>query len=193
MNTATEELKSSEVAEEMSADEIAASIAELKAKLKKVELDSEEDLPKVLLPIADAHIKIEKGQTVWRRMITPPELLLLIAIHRKGSGGEPLQELVLAKGVREKLNAQADKEMNKDRKAWLQGIATIENIPDKVEVDPRALKNSLINRYGGEKVEKLFPGSEPKLPETFRRAIGLSSEAKVEPGRLFDIQAFGGE
>lgn len=180
-------------ASEESADDIQAAINELKTKLKKVELESEEDLPKVSLPIADAHIKIEKGQTVWRRMITPPELLLLIAIHRKGSGGDPLLALTLAKGVREKLLAQADKEMNKDRKAWLTEMAQSTNIPDRVDVDPRALKNMLTNRYGADKTEKLFPGSEPKLPETFRRAIGLSNDAKVEPGRLLSMQAFGGE
>jgi hypothetical protein len=175
---------------DISPDEIQAEIDKLNQKLKKIELESEEDVEKVRLPLGDAHIRMDKSASCWRRMITPPELLLLIAIHKHGAGGNPLIQLKLAKTVRDDIKKQAEKEMNPERKAWLLGIASESNIPDSIEVDPRGLKNALIVRYGQEKTEKLFPGSEPKLPETFRRVISRAGEVNVKSEGLFSMQAF---
>jgi hypothetical protein len=176
---------------EDSPDAIMAEIKRLKAKLKTAELEGEEDVPKVKLPLADVHIKIAPGQSVWRKLVTPPELLVLLAIHRAGSGGDPLQDLVLAKQVREKLEAQSAAEKNKERKAWLKELAN--EIPDHIEVDPRGLKAALQGRYGADKIEKCFPGAEPRLPETFRRVISRSGEVNIKAEGLFQMQAFGGD
>lgn len=41
------------------------------------------------------------------------------------------------------------------------------------KVDPRALVAELCRKYGAAKVKAFFPGAEPRLPMTFRRAIGI--------------------
>lgn len=174
-----------------SADEIEKMIEELRVKQKKLDLDAEPEVAKVNYPIADVTLHIDRNMDVTRSFVTPPELMLLVAMHMVGSGGEPVKKLRLAKEVRADIQRQADAERLDMRKQWL--AAKLDGIPDTVPIDPRALRNWMAGRYGAKRVHTLFPGAEPSMPTTFRRALSLGTEVKVEESRLLEMQAFGGE
>ena len=175
---------------EESPDEIARQIDELKEKLQKMDLEAEPEVKKVEYPIANVAIRIDRNMDVLRQYVTPPELQILVAMHQKGAGGMPVLSLKLMKEVRESIKKSAENEPSDLRKQFLVNKAA--SIPDKFPLDPRVLRNWLAVRYGGKRVNELYPGAEPLMPTTFRRALSLGSETKFAEARLFDMQAFGG-
>lgn len=176
--------------EQDSPDDIQQQIEALQTKLKQVNLEEDGPNPTIELPIADVLLKIERGTVIPKHALTPPEVMLLVAMHHRGAGEMPVLKLELAPQIRAGLRAKAEKETNVDRKKQLETLA--ETLPDKVKVDPRAFRNALAGKYGAERVNKLFPGAEPVLPTTFRRALNLGLENPIEGEGLFKMQAFGG-
>lgn len=53
-----------------------------------------------------------------------------------------------------------------------------------ISVDPRRLRERLIEKYGEEKIKTLFPGAEPVMPKTFRRAMSAGIEANLPRGEM---------
>jgi hypothetical protein len=177
--------------EQETVDQLQQELAALTAKFNKAVLEDEGEPKKVKFPLGNFHIKIERGQTVWRNNITPPELMLLVAMHQAGAGGMPVVEFKLNQQVLQELEAEANELPPGEKKAYVESKIMLHK--NDVEADPRALRNYLAGRYGNERVNKLFPGSEPQMPTTFKRAMSIGIETKIQGARLFDMQAFGGE
>lgn len=66
-------------------------------------------------------------------------------------------------------------------------------IGKSVRRDPRIERKRLMAKYSAKKINLLFPGTEPKLPETFSRAITIGTEVDLPGENLlsFTVQPLG--
>lgn len=169
-------------------DSLRQEIVDLQAKLSKLEDEQDEPVEMVTQPLADVLLKIEKGTEIWRYGITPAEVMLLVAEHHLGAGEMPIKQIVLRADKVAQLQNTAKTSDDPKERAQAEGQLTDpKKTQTSIEVDPRELKGYLIGRSTGEKVEKLFPGSEPKFPKGFKRAMQLGLGAKLPDSGLFSM------
>jgi len=125
----------------------------------------------VVLPLANVHIKIGHGQSIWKNNITPPELAILCASLFDVVGTLPVEEIVLNE---EKKQALLDKAKNEtgpaEKEVLLQQASSVET---EVKVDPSKYKLKLLSGYRDRIVQKLFSEEVPTYPKTFKDALLL--------------------
>lgn len=197
MSKEKEEVIDQQVAEaDESSEDIQKTIAELNAKLqKKVEAETEEDeIELVEYPLASFDLTIEKGQTVHKRNVTPPEAMLLVAEFHTKAGGMPVNNETF------KLNRHRRVELEEEIKR-LEGDLNLAKVrrkeslqlelaalKDSIKCDPRAERARLMRRYIQKKVAALFPSNLGNdMPKTFKRALSVGVTMTTPSERLMTM------
>jgi hypothetical protein len=141
---------------ELSPDELNSEILRLQEQLSQSELrQAMEDVEKIELPLADGMIRTDSQSCIPITGLTPPEALVLAAMHGPKAGGKVFESL---------------------------------RVTSKFETNAVAEKLRLAAKYGMERIDKLFPGSEPKLPKNFVLAVRSGLGTVLPTQRLFDTK-----
>jgi len=190
MKEQTEQLEQNDTPES-----IALEIEQLRKKMAGlVDNEEEKEVTKVKLPFASIHLRQTKGQTLWLHNVTPPQVEILVTQFLPTAGEMPVLELELNVSRKARMLLEAEDEKIDTRKR--KKIEDANKIRCEVDADPRAFKQWLMGRYRPEVVNSVYPGNEPTLTTSFKRAMreGLNSVAPKTPfqqgkeGRLFDMQ-----
>lgn len=137
-----------------SPDDLQKQIDELQEKLAASEQQmAMEDVEEIELPLAEGMIRTDSQTCIPINFLTPPEVLVLAAMHGAKAGGKVFEKL--------KVNG-------------------------KVKTNAVAEKMRLAAKYGMERVDKVFPGAEPKLPKNFIIALRTGLGTVLPTQRLFD-------
>lgn len=139
-------------------DELRQHIDGLREKLEKAEAaEAAEDLKaeQIELPVMECEVFVAKGHTVFLKGVTPPEALILTAMHNKAVGDVPIRNM---------------------------------KVTGAVKVDARSLVARLAGKYGAKRVLAVFPGTDPKLPTTFRKALTAGIGTVLPEQHLMDYE-----
>lgn len=143
------------------AESLQAHIAELQTKLAAKEAEEEAaEAEFVELPLANVHLRLNDKMSFMKPNLTPPELLVLVAMHHTNSGGNPVDSVTPI--------------MDGDK------VKTI-------KADVRAIKATLGSKYGKDRIEKLYPGVSPSYPKRFKTAISLGLGSVLPAAHLFTM------
>lgn len=193
MDEANQEISSQATAimpEQETAEELQLIINEAQKKLNAAnEKEDEEQSEKITLPLATVHLRIEKNVAFDKANITPPELMLLCAMHHANAKGNPAEVITPTPETKDEIVEVM--RPNPLKNGALEKVSEIQSKPTgkvkTVTMEPRAMKLFLVGRYGAEKVEKLFPGATPKFPTKFRQAMMDGIGTALPNSRLFDM------
>lgn len=76
------------------AEDIEQTIKELRKRQEELaKVEDEEQVEKITLPKARILLKINKNTTITLENVTPPEVLILVAEHNRGAGGNPIENI----------------------------------------------------------------------------------------------------
>lgn len=195
MQTETEETLAPIVAEDVgvqgeTAEELQLVIAEAQKKLAKAqEKEDEEEVERVVLPLADVLLKIEKNTIFEKRNVTPPELMILCAMHHANAKDNPAQKVSPVPETKDEVfKSMKPNPLKNGRMEEVGEIRAVATGKVKtITVDPRVFKALLSQRYKPENVDKLFPGVSPKFPTKFRQAITGGVGLDMPNVRMFDM------
>jgi hypothetical protein len=121
----------------------------------------------------------KEGHSVLRSEVTPAELLLLVAMHHTNSGGKVIptnekNELILAPGP------DAVIDLGEDPKDKTKRLSRPRNASEE--------KGRLRMRYAGNIVESLFPGADPKMPDSFKSAYDQGLKSVIPSSKMTSVQ-----
>lgn len=167
-----------------SAEDIQRAIAELQKKLvSATSNEMGEKIELITMPLAKGFLKLNKFTSVPIRNVTPAEVALLVAEHHRNAGGMPIENLGRQTDKKGKAMVYTEDEHGVETGTMKEVF--VERA--EIQVDPRAERSRLANKYRASKVAALFPGLVPSFPTTFRQAMEAGLSTTMPDERLLDF------
>lgn len=142
------------------------------------------------MPVVSCRVKLSKDNDVALKEVTPAEVCLLVALHHKNVGDNPVHEF----GTCTKTSAiqYTDPDNPKARPGHKPLFVDGKHVASEVksETYTAIARNAsdevarLCAKYGSKRVRALFPGAIPTLPATFEEAIKLGVTMTLEDNKL---------
>jgi hypothetical protein len=136
------------------------------------------------MPVRSCRVRLSKDQDVALREITPAEACLLVAMHHKNVGDNPLHEFGTC--VKQSAIHYTDPDNPKARPGHKPKFEDGKHVGSEVDLKEYTYVtrtnvdevSRLVTKYGKKRVSNLFPGAMPTLPSSFDEAVkvGLSAE-----------------
>jgi hypothetical protein len=142
------------------------------------------------MPVASCRIKLSKDTDVALKEVTPAEVCLLVALHHKNVGDNPIHEL--SDCTRTSAIQHIDPDNTKVRPGHKPIFVDGKHVGSEVksETYKSIVRNSadevsrLCAKYGSKRVRALFPGAIPSLPSTFEEAVKIGISMILEDNKL---------
>lgn len=129
------------------------------------------------MPICDCRVHLDKLHDLPKVGVTPAEVVLLVAQFHKQKGDMPVHAMEWHKVTTPKLDDKKKIVRNGEDNTAIMDVVEVKT----VKREPHQEIGRLKSRYGAQKVEALFPGANPTLPQTFKSALQMGMSVAI-PG-----------
>ena len=142
------------------------------------------------MPVVSCRVKLSKDNDIALKEVTPAEVCLLVALHHKNVGDNPVHEFGQCQQT--KAIQHSDPDNPKARPGHKPLFVDGKHVGSEVETKTYStiVRNAsdevsrLCSKYGAKRVRALFPGAIPTLPATFEEAIKLGVTMTLEDNKL---------
>lgn len=129
------------------------------------------------MPICDCRVHLDKLHDLPKVGVTPAEVVLLVSQFHKQKGDMPIHDMQWHKVTTPKLDDKKKIVRNGEDNTAIMEVVEVKTVKREAHQEIGRLKS----RYGAKKVELIFPGANPNLPQSFKSALQMGLSVVV-PG-----------